>query len=380
MNPLRTTSGPTPTLRQQLFRSHLVVIVVAVATFVVAAMVMGVVLFALDNTVFDQFGSRRGRGSSTKSVAPFFGLIAVLGSASLAAAVVAWRVSARLAQPLEAMQRATSQLAAGNYRVRVDASGSATEVQQLANTVNDLAAALDSTEQQRLHLIGEVAHELRTPLSTIEGSMEALMDGVIEANDTTYSTIAREAARLRRVAGDLSALSASREVTLAPAIVDVASNVADIVARLSPQAEAKGLELGLDIESGTTVWADPDRLTQILINVVGNAIAYTPSGSITITASLSGQDQGKQHPATLIEVTDTGRGLANDDLSRIFERFYRVDGTLAGGTGVGLAIVAGLMAAHGGTASAASPGLGHGSTISLWFPPPPATAPHRAAP
>ena len=369
MNPMRTTTGPTPTLRQQLFRSHLLVIVVAVATFVVAAMVMGVVLFALDNTVFDQFGSRRGRGSSTKSVAPFFGLIAVLGSASLAAAVVAWRVSARLAQPLEAMQRATSQLAAGNYRVRVDASGAAAEVQLLATTVNDLAAALDSTEQQRLHLIGEVAHELRTPLSTIEGSMEALMDGVIDANDTTYTTIAREAARLRRVAGDLSALSASREVTLTPALVDVASNVADIVARLSPQAEAKGLELGFDVETGTTVWADPDRLAQVLINVVGNAIAYTATGSISIAARHSAS--GGQTTGTVIEVTDTGRGLAADDLTRIFERFYRVDGTLAGGTGVGLAIVAGLMAAHEGTATANSAGVGHGSTISLWFPAPP---------
>ncbi|MDJ0770821.1 MAG: HAMP domain-containing sensor histidine kinase [Ilumatobacter sp.] len=338
----------TKSLRRRLFGSHLVVMVVALA---VLAAVVGLIALAGDGKV-DGDG-RRGDGPSA--------LLLGLAAAASASGLVSWRMSRRLARPLEQIGGATRELAIGRYDVRVPGADT-TELDELAGDVNQLAHELDTTEHRRLRLIGDVAHELRNPLSTIEGTMEALLDGVVSADDDTYARIGREAARLRRLADDLSSLSSAGELAeLDRESVDLAAIVADVVAQLEPQATAKGLRLTLEPAAPTVVRGDGDRLTQVLTNVVGNAVQYTDIGGVTVRST-------SDESAVVIEVSDTGRGLAADELTRIFERFYRVDEHFGDGTGVGLAIAKLIVEAHGGTITATSPGDGLGTTVVIELP------------
>lgn len=192
--------------------------------------------------------------------------------------------------------------------------------------------------------------------------MEALLDGVLEADDDTFARIGREAARLRRLADDLSSLSAAGEsgaLTLGP--VDLAAVLTEVVEQLRPQAAAKELALDLIPADLPPIRGDGDRLTQVVMNVVGNAVQYTDVGGVRVQARVEGVD-------VVIEVSDTGRGLAAGDLTRIFERFHRVDQYFADGTGVGLAIAKLIVEAHDGRITAASEGLGHGTTITIELP------------
>lgn len=357
------------TLRSQLFRSHLAVIAIALVMLMVAtALFGGVALRVLHISGDDVFGFGRGRGRDGRMVRGRRGaagpliLLAAFASAGLSAAWVARRLSRQIAQPIEDASTATRRIAAGDYAVRVD-GGSITELSRLAGDVNELAEQLERTEQRRLHLLGEVAHELRTPLSTIEGSMEGLLDGVVPATPETFASVSREAARLRRLAGDLSSLSASSEATTltTPVLVDFADVVAGVVRMLTIQAEGKGLQLTFASAGTSTVIGERDRLVQIATNVIGNAIRYTDQGSVNVFV------EGTPSTVTCT-VVDTGRGLAASDLARVFERFVRVDEHLSDGTGVGLTIAQSYARAHNGSIEAHSPGLGQGSTFTVTLP------------
>ena len=343
-------SGRVRSLRRRLFRSHLQVMGVALVVLVVG---MGVVLGLLGLAGEKVKGGPEDGGP--------LGLLVGLAAAATASALVSRRVSRRLAAPLEAVGAATRQLATGRYDVRVPGSD-VDELDNLASDVNTLAAELQSTEERRLRLIGDVAHELRNPLSTIEGTMEALLDGVVAADDDTYARIGREAARLRRLADDLSSLSAAGELgQLATAPVDLGPIVADVVGRLEPQANAKGLELRYSAAPNLVVDGDADRLVQVLTNVIGNSVQYTVEGRIDVAAQQRGSE-------VVVEVVDTGVGLAAADQTRIFERFHRVDQHFADGSGVGLAIAKLIVDAHGGTIAAHSDGLGRGTTVAIALP------------
>lgn len=296
---------------------------------------------------------------------PIPGLIG-LSAAATASGLVSWRLTRRLAEPIEAASTATDELAAGRYDIRLDRADT-DELDDLAIAVNELAHSLETTEQRRLRLIGDVAHELRNPLSTIEGTMEALLDGVVAPSEETYARVGREAARLRRLADDLSSLSAAGELGMnVRTAVDLGALVFDVVEQLQPQAAAKGLALDAVIPDGCYVQGDPDRLVQVVTNVIGNAVQYTDAGGISVRLATGSHRIG-------IEVVDTGRGLATEDQVRIFDRFHRVDEQFTDGTGVGLAIAKLLVNAHGGTIAASSPGLGAGTTVRIDLPmaPPP---------
>lgn len=340
------------TLRRRLFGSHLLVMGVALVVLLV-----GVGFVAL---LSEALGARHslGRGPSEND-APF-GLLVGVGAAAVASALVSWRVTQRLAGPLEQISAATKALAAGNYDIEVPGADTV-EVDALADDVNQLAHELRTTEERRLRLIGDVAHELRNPLSTIEGTMEALLDGVVAADEETFTRIGREASRLRRLADDLSSLSAAAEFgRFDESDVDLHNVLADVVAQLEPQALATGLDLTF-AGAPATVRGDRDRLTQVCMNVVGNAIQYTESGSITVRMA-------SMPDRVTIEVEDTGRGLAAEDQTRIFERFHRVDEHFSDGTGVGLAISKLIVEAHGGTIMATSAGLGTGTVLRIELP------------
>jgi signal transduction histidine kinase len=242
--------------------------------------------------------------------------------------------------------------------------GDTLELAALADNVNALATELEEVEARRLQLIGDLAHELRTPLQTIEGSMEALMDGVVEPTTEAFAAIADEAARLKRLAADLSTLSKTQEgsyqLGLEP--IDLAGVLRDVAELLRHQFDAAGVQLQVDAESPVMIRADADRVSQILINVVGNALAYTPEGG-TVAATVRAVGRN-----TVVRIADSGRGLSATDLERVFERFYRVDPKASTGTGIGLTIARSLARAHGGDITASSPGLGKGAVFEVVLP------------
>ena len=259
-------------------------------------------------------------------------------------------------------------IAAGAYATSV-APPRIEELADLATDVNALGRALGDTETRRVRLLGEVAHELRTPLTVIEGYVEGMIDGVLPTDDASLALISEETRRLARLADDLSMLSRAQEGRLALRRVRVELREPVIAAaeRLRPQAEDAGLTLRLlPGEAALPVMADPDRIAQVITNLLGNAIrASEPGGTVTLDCAAAGD-------RAVVRVTDTGEGLAPDDVERVFERFYRVPGRRSvgadAGSGIGLTIARDLVRAHGGELRAASPGRGHGATFTLTLP------------
>ncbi len=351
-----TARGAKPrdrnSLRAKLFRSHLGVMFLAVFILIVAGTIVG----------FFVSGMAQQEGRPAKGLLLVI-MITGLTSAGLAASIMARSAARKINEPIQGIADATRRMAQGNYAVRVP-PGDSTEIAELARDVNTLAAELEDTEARRLQLISDVAHELRTPLQTIEGSMEALMDGVVQPTDEVFAAIADEAARLKRLAFDLSSLSKAQEgpdhVDLGP--IDLTAQVRDVVDLLQHQFDPKGVQLRLAIEEPLTISADADRIAQILTNVIGNALAYTDEGGTVSVRVLS------DGPWAVVRIADTGRGISEADLGHIFERFFRIDDRSSTGTGVGLTIARSLARAHGGDITASSPGLGQGSVFELRLP------------
>jgi histidine kinase len=296
--------------------------------------------------------------------------LAALAS-SLAAVAASLLVSRRVVVPVRAMLAASRRMAAGHYAERVSVPGTSEELDelgQLALSFNQMAATLESTEARRRDLIADVAHELRTPLASIQGYMEGLMDGVVPADATTYEKVHHEAGRLRKLVQDLQELSQveSGAFTLDLHPVSVASLVATVVARLGLQFEEKGVDLTTDVPTDLpSVKADEDRTGQVLLNLVGNALHYTPAGG---KVRLWARHEGTE---VHLAVEDTGIGIRPEHVPHVFERFYRVDKSrsrVGGGSGIGLTIAKHLLEAQGGRIWAESPGPARGSTLHFTLP------------
>ncbi|MGS0686792.1 sensor histidine kinase [Nakamurella sp. GG22] len=286
--------------------------------------------------------------------------------ASIAAAVlVAWFVTRRLLRPLNAVRTATRQIAAGGYEVSVPLP-SEPELAALATDVNTLATALADTETRRTRLLGDVAHELRTPLTAVDGYVEGLIDGVFEPTPELLGSLSEELRRLHRLADDLSDLSRVQELGLAlrPAAADLAELAGLAATRLAPQFQDAQITLLTDVGTRLPVHVDIDRITQVLTNLLGNALVATPSGG-SVTVTVLRTPRGAE-----VLVTDTGIGLSEQDLERVFERFYRATGQSrrSAGSGIGLTIARGIARAHGGDVTASSPGIGRGATFTLVLP------------
>jgi len=288
-------------------------------------------------------------------------------AAVVASGIVAVFVTKRLLRPIESVREAADAMARGDYHRRVPIP-SEEELAALAHDVNTLSATLEETEERRTRLIGEVAHELRSPLTTIGGYMEALLDGVREPDEETFAAVAEEAARLHRLADGLTLLSQAEEgaLPLDPVPGDLGALAKRGADRLRPQFEHRDVELRLELAAAPAV-ADPDRMTQVFINLLGNALIHTPPGGLVTVRS------GTASGSTWTEVADTGRGIPVDQLDHIFERFYRLpDPSHAAGRGIGLTIARSIVRGHGGDIVAASGGPGTGATFRV-------TLPRRAA-
>ena len=292
--------------------------------------------------------------------------------AALAAMIVAIALSLFFSRsviaPVRAMSLASQRIADGRYDERVRVNGT-DELAQLALYFNQMAEKLNQIETMRRRLIGDVSHELRTPLTAIKGSMEGLMDGVLPATNETYQQIHTEADRLNRLVDDLQELSRveARAYQLDIRPMDVSTLARTVTKRLAPHSESKRISLDLELAPDLPrVLADEDRAVQVLTNLTGNALQYTPEGG-RITISAERIDNEVQ-----ISVNDTGVGIPPEHLSHIFDRFYRVDKSRSrqsgGGSGIGLTIARALVEAHGGRIWAESAGDGRGSTFVFTLP------------
>ncbi|MEX2502810.1 MAG: HAMP domain-containing sensor histidine kinase, partial [Trueperaceae bacterium] len=267
--------------------------------------------------------------------------------ATVAAAGVAWAVTARLVARLRALQVASATIAVGRSgaRLATDAPG---EIGQLAATFNRMAEALDEAADVRKRLITDLAHELRTPLSNLRGYVEALEDGVLEFDEDSRAAVGRQVDRLERLVADLAAL---HDLEAGEAKIDLArTDIAD-VARTGAAADRtrfgeRDVTLVVTVpDEGAPAWADPVRTGQVLENLLDNALRYTPAGGrVEVEASVRGD-------VVRTEVRDTGPGVPESEREAVFRRLYRGDRarTVGAGTGVGLTIAKALVERQGGT-------------------------------
>jgi len=365
-------------LSLKLFLSYLVIIVVGVAVLATAAELAVPTAFERHMAAMAEMMG----GTSTMLELDFFSsfrnavteAVLLAGSAAFVAAVLlSILVSRRVVLPVQEMQIASQRIADGHYEERVGmpgraSSGDLDELGRLALSFNRMATQLEQTESLRLELIGNVAHELRTPLASIKGYMEGLIDGVLPAEAATFQQVYREADRLQRLVHDLQELSRveAGAYELDPQPTAPERLVDGVVTRLGHQFEEKAVTLEIDVPAELPrVRADEDRIGQVLLNLVGNALQYTPSGG---RVCLSARSEGER---VRFSVEDTGVGIPPEHLLHIFERFYRVDKSRSragGGSGIGLTIARYLVEAHGGQIKAASDGPGQGSTFSFTLP------------
>lgn len=272
-------------------------------------------------------------------------------------------LSRRLGNAFQTVSALANAMAQGDYRYRA-AIPKDPELAALVSDIHALGESLAEVEATRMRLIGEVAHEMRTPLTIIDGNIEGMIDGVVLTSLEQLNLLQSEVRRLRRLSDDLRELSKTQDGNIVFHIkpVELEGIVQKIVERFDSQAEDAGITIRQTGVYGTGM-VDTDRITQVLTNLIGNALQATPrGGEITITGESSNKE-------VKIHITDTGIGIAPDDLNRIFERFYRINA--AGhteGSGVGLTIARALMRGMHGELRATSKGIGQGATFTLELP------------
>jgi signal transduction histidine kinase len=287
--------------------------------------------------------------------------------AALTAFVVTAYLSRRLQRSLAEVSAAASAVAEGHYDIRVAPPRLGDEFDYLATAFNRMAERLQGVESTRRQLFGDLAHEIRTPVSVLEAYLEAVEDGVKTLDPQTIAMLREQTGRLVRFSADAAALAQAEDAhaAIAPRWVDARDLLGAVSATVADRYAAKDVELRTVAGDAGRLWADGQRLNQVLGNLLDNALRHTPAGgNVSLTASRSGAD-------VVFTVADDGEGIAAEHLPHIFERFYRADFARdrgRGGSGIGLAIVKALTEAHGGQVSVASRGPGHGTTFTVSVP------------
>lgn len=292
------------------------------------------------------------------------GMAAVIGLVGIGAG--AW-ISRSLTAPLQELEAATQAIGRRELQRRVDVDGSR-EIVALGNAFNQMAGELERGEMLRRNLMADVAHELRTPLSVLQGNLRAIIDDVYPLEKAEVARLYDQTRHLSRLVQDLHDLAQAeaRELPLNIVQVDVVALVRAAVQSFAPLAEEDGVRLQEDFpETELAVRADPARLTQVVQNLLANALRHASrDGVIGIEVEALGEN-------VAIRVRDDGAGIEPEHLPRVFDRFYRADRSRSrhsGGAGLGLAIVRAIVEAHGGSVSAHSDGVGQGSVFSIQLP------------
>jgi two-component system, OmpR family, sensor histidine kinase BaeS len=292
-------------------------------------------------------------------------LLLGLGAAVVVAVGASVLVATRLARPIDELSAASRRVAHGDYAQRVPPANG--ELGELGASFNEMAATLQATEQRRRDLIGDVAHELRTPIASVRGYVEGLQAGVFTPGPDAWRVLDEQTARLERLVDDLAILwrAESRDLRLEIEMLDGPTLLSEARDRHRAAAAARSIDLALGTVVAAGLRADRVRVAQVLDNLIGNSLRYTqPGGHVALTLSVDG-------PTAVISVHDDGPGLDPDQAARVFERFYRADPSRsreAGGTGLGLAITKSLVEAMGGSIDVMSVGPGLGSTFSVRLP------------
>jgi two-component system sensor histidine kinase BaeS len=282
--------------------------------------------------------------------------IFILGGMSVLISLI---FSKKMTDPIKRLTAAAEHISQGNIKSRVSVSGN-DEIGTLARTFNMMADNLEIHEALRRKLTANIAHELRTPLTVMQGEIEGMLDGLIKIDRDKLLSLHEETIRLKHIIEGIEELSRAessvlelrrREIVLKPFL----KNIQERFERLY---STKGVTLALECDEGVSIYADPDKISQIIINLISNALQATGSGG---TATISAGGEGSED---FIAVTDTGSGMKKEDIPFIFERFYKIS---EGGLGLGLAISKELAEAHGGRIEVQSE-YGKGSTFTLYLP------------
>jgi signal transduction histidine kinase len=285
-----------------------------------------------------------------------------IGILLVIAFVVTSRAVRRVARPVGDVMEAANRVAGGDYGTRVAEQGPG-EMRRLARSFNAMAERLEADEQRRRDLLADVAHELRTPLSVIQGNAEGMLDGLYPIDRSHLEPLLEETKVMSRLLEDLQTLSTAEAGALRLHREPVAASdiVEEAVAAFASAASKAGIRLEHRVAPGLpTLDADPVRIGQVLANLLSNAVRLTPNGgTVTVVADAA------PRAGVMFAVSDTGPGVPPEMLPHIFDRFTR--SADSGGAGLGLAIAKSLVEAHGGSISAESR-VGQGTTIRFSLP------------
>jgi signal transduction histidine kinase len=322
-----------------------------------AAVFIAVVILVLDalgiaHISFDQF----------QPLLPFGGVFLAL---FIIVFVLAGRNLRHVSMPLDDLLAASNRLAEGDYAARVQESGPP-EVRSLAKAFNSMASRLEVSDQQRRAMLADVSHELRTPLTIIQGNLEGVLDGLYPADEARLKSVLEETHILSRLIDDLRTLSMmeSGALHLKREATDLVSLVRETAAAFQSQADEADVKMELSLPEGElSLEVDPERIRQVLTNLVANALRYSPRGS-SVQVDLTESGQGPER-TVILSVEDSGPGIASADLPHVFERFYKSADSR--GMGLGLSIAKYIVEAHGGEIKAES-SSGRGTRISFSLP------------
>ena len=310
---------------------------------------------------------------SQYKIAVFEALTYAALAALVGAVLASFLISRQVVTPTLRMMSLSKRIAEGEYEERLSLPGGQQmdqidELGRLALSFNQMADKLEKTETMRRELIADVTHELRTPLTAVKGYLEGMTDGILPADPETYQQIHSEINRMQRLVNDLQELSrveaGASDLVFTP--VSPASLIERIQNTLGRQFEEKNIQLEINVQPNLPdILVDKDRIIQVLTNLAGNALQYTPSGGkVTLLVRRESSD-------VLFSVIDSGIGISADQIPLIFNRFYRTDKSrtrTSGGSGIGLTIAKALVIAHRGKIWAESQGEGKGSTFSFLIP------------
>jgi signal transduction histidine kinase len=337
-------------LASRLFFSHLVVMVVGLVSLVIISKVSSPRFFVLHLERLESRGLniiniRTDLVQGFETAWRRSTLWSVLVGTTAAGGLSYW-VSQRIMQRVTEMEQVTQQFAAGHLEARLPLSD-IPELNRLGTSFNRMADCLEDVETRRRELIGDMTHELRTPLTVVRGYLEELADGAVAPSSEVYRLLVKETRRLERLVNDLQELSKAEAgylpINIKP--VNLYPLLESLVERFADQLLEDGPVLRLELPTQLPlVLADIDRTEQVLVNLLGNAVRYTVTGSITLRA-------WAEASKLWVAVIDTGIGIAPQDLPHVFERFWRADQSRdrhSGGTGIGLTITKRLVELQGG--------------------------------
>lgn len=356
-------------IRTRLLAANSVVVVASVATTAFAAALIGPPMFERLMRAAVLPGSGNGHPyerafekATTMSVGT------ALAVSAITALALSWYLSRRVHRSATELAHAASVIADGHYEFRVSPTRLGKEFDEIATSFNTMAQRLGQVEESRRQMLADLAHEIRTPVAVLEAYLEALEDGVKPLDAAAIEVLRDQSRRLTRFSIDVTALSDAehRTGTIDAGWVSMRQVVLAASGALEPRYHAKGVTLKPALSANLPVlWADPLRLGQVLTNLLDNALRHTPAGgSVSVTAHATDHE-------VVVAVSDTGDGIPPDHVTRVFDRFYRLDAARDrghGGAGIGLAIAKALVEAHGGTIRADSAGAGAGSTFTLSLP------------